>query len=130
MKQIEIHSAIKTPIVILLMFLTAFFTPWWGTIVIVAILSLLIGISMRGIALMTMCGWMAACALRDVLNQFGPSRVFTRIFQLEQIGLPFDSIQSRLTVYVGISLTGFLLAYFTAGIFKSIRSFFPSISLR
>ncbi len=130
MRRLEVHPAIKMPVVILLLFLTAFFTPWWGTVIVSATLSLFVGISVRSLSLMAMIGWGAACAIRDVSNQFGPSRVFARMFQLEQMGLSSDTIQSRVAVYVAISLVGLLLALFTAGIFKSIRGIFPSVALR
>ena len=130
MKRLEVHAAIKTPVVFSLLVLTAFFTPWWGTVIVVAVLSVLIGISARGIALLTFFAWASACVLRDLANQFGPSRVFARLFQLDQIGFAVDAIQSRIVVYVLVSLAGFLLAFFAAGFLKSVRSFFPSVTLR
>lgn len=130
MKRFELHPAIKIPVVFVLLFLTAFFTPWWGTIVVVATLSFFIGISSRGIALLSFFGWMTACFARDLSNEMGPSRVFARLFQLERIGIESNTTYSQIVVYSVIGLIGCLLALLTAGFLRSVRSIFPSITLR
>lgn len=130
MRNIAIQGGIVTPVLVILMFLSAIYTPWWGTPVVAGVLACLPGLRARLISVTAFIGWFLACATRDFLGDFGPSRVFARLLSLETIGFAIDSMEARLLVYAMASAIGFALATFTVGAIRFTQSFVRSLSTR
>lgn len=130
MKNVMIQGGIVTPILVVLMILSAFYTPWWGTPIVAGVLACLPGLRARLISVTAFCGWFLACAIRDALNDFGPSRVFARLLSLETVGLSLDSLEARLLVYLMASFVGFALATFTVGAIRFTQSFVRAVTNR
>ena len=123
MKTIVIQGGLLAPLLVGLMFLCAMYTPWWGTPVVVGVMACIPGLRARVIAPSALAGWFLACVVRDMLSDFGPSRVFTRFLSLETVGLGIDSIEARLAVYTMTSVIGFALASLVVGAVRFSQSF-------
>ncbi len=104
----------------------AFSAPWWGTPIVAGVSYLVFRLPTRTICSLTFFAWFAACASRDILNAYGPSRVFGKMLSLQSVGFANDSMASRLCVYGLVGLIGFLLALFTGGLLKSLMALVPS----
>ncbi len=130
MKNVMIQSGIVAPILVILMTLSAVYTPWWGTPVVAGVLACLPGLRARLISVSAFMGWFLACLIRDALSDFGPSRVFARLLSLESVGLGLDSLEARLLVYLMASSIGFALATLTVGAIRFTQSFVRAVSNR
>lgn len=125
-RPIQLKRRILTPIVFLLLVVTAGFTPWWGTAIVVGACRLLFRTSLAVLAILTFLSWGIACIARDTIHLYGPSRVFAKILGLEGFGLVMDSNASRMTVYAIVSLAGFLMALFAGGAVQSLQNLWTS----
>jgi hypothetical protein len=127
MKVTQVHSlSVRLVASAVAIGVCAISTPWWGTPIVVAIAYLIFRMPTRTICALTFFAWLLAAAGRDVLNDFGPSRVFAKMLSMQSVGLTNDSIASRLCVYAFAGIVGFLLALFTGGALKSIFAMLPT----
>jgi hypothetical protein len=98
-------------------FLTAFFTPWWGTGIIGVAFAFMKESSARLISLSALVGWLAAIFVRDGMNQQGPSRILLRFFQ--ELG-PEPSVL-RPALILAIAAIAATFAGASAGVVTSIK---------
>ncbi|MDZ4084836.1 MAG: hypothetical protein U1E10_17975 [Bdellovibrionales bacterium] len=101
----------------LLIAATAFWTPWWGTILVALAMAFLSGFSTALLATASFFGWIAALSLRDLLNEQGPSRTLVRMLSLGDLG---NSIAQPLVIIV-VALIGACLGGSTAGLINTIK---------
>ena len=126
MKGFRIHSlAIRSIAFAAAIGVCAFYAPWWGTPIVAGVSYLVFRLPTRTICALTFIAWFVACAGRDTLNGYGPSRVFAKMLSIQSVGFPNDSTVSRLCVYGVAGLIGFLLALFTGGTLKSLIALLP-----
>jgi len=111
---------IRASIFTVMMIVCALFLPWWGTPIAVAISYFALRLSTRVMCSITFVAWIAACLIRDVSNDFGPSRVLARMLSLTSFGFPGASIFGPIIVYVVVGAIGSFLALFTGGFLKSV----------
>ena len=101
----------------LLITATAFWTPWWGTIVVALVLAYFSGFSTGLLATASFAGWLAAVVIRDFSNEHGPSRTLVRVFSLSALDSPF----AQLVVIGLIALIGAFLAGSAAGLVNTAK---------
>ena len=109
----------------LAIFLTAMFTPWWGTPIVIAASLFVFKFPFSNLIALCFFGWATAAAARDTLAEHGPSRVIAKMLNIEFIGFGTESLMSRLIVYMLAGAIGFLFATFTGGLVKAIRKLLP-----
>lgn len=101
-----------------LLFATAFWTPWWGTILVSIAMALIFQFGTLLIMTSSFLGWFLAAVLRDSLNDNGPSRTLVRLFSLSELG----NVSSLVSVAVAISIVGALLGASSAGVINSAKA--------
>lgn len=96
---------------------TAFWTPWWGTVLVALAMAFLSGFSTLLLTMASFFGWIVALTLRDLLNEQGPSRTLVRLFSLGDFG---NSIAQTLVIAV-VALIGACLGGSSAGLINTIK---------
>lgn len=108
--------------VVVLLSATVSLTPWWGLPVVAAILRLLFSVPVRWMTVLTFLSTAFVCFIRDVQNDFGPSRVFSKLFMLETLGFPVGSQSGQIITYAIVGLVGASLAMMAATAVKMFQS--------
>lgn len=103
---------------------TAFWTPWWGTVLVALTLALLSGFSTGLLWIASFLGWVIALTLRDLLNDHGPSRTLVRVFSLTELG---NSLAQPAVIGV-VAVIGACLGGSTAGIVNAVKEWRQSKS--
>jgi hypothetical protein len=116
-----VTTRVLYPVVFIVLLLMAFFAPWWGTPIAVAIVSLAVEVSAKRLILFSFIAWVVACVTRDFIGGWGTSRVLAKMLALENLGLSAGSFLARSTVYLIVGLLGLVLALFSAGAVKAAR---------
>ena len=98
-------------------FLTAFFTPWWGSGVVAVVFACMKSSSARLVTISALVGWLVAIFVRDGMNQQGPSRIIMRFFQDME---PEPSILRPLVI-LAVAAIAALFAGSCAGVVTSAR---------
>lgn len=101
----------------LLLFSAAFWTPWWGTILVTFTMASLSGFRTKLLALASFAGWLMALVVRDYLNDQGPSRTLVRMFSLTDLG----NAVAQPAVLAAIAVLGACIGGSTAGVVNSIK---------
>lgn len=104
------------------MILTAAFTPWWGTPIVIAVSFVIFRLPVKVLALVSFAAWALAAAWRDGLADHGPTRVIAKLMSLESVGFPPGSRASELSVLAMAGMIGLLFALFVGGLLRSIYS--------
>lgn len=126
---LQVRDRVLAPVAFVLLAVTALFTPWWGTIVVVAAMRLFFKLSVRLASFLGFAGWMIACFVRDAQGGFGPGRLLAKMFSIGNYTFGAGSWLSHLIVYVLIGVVGLMLAFLTAGFTKSVQSFVSSLAV-
>lgn len=101
----------------LLIAATAFWTPWWGTVLVALAMAFFSGFSTALLTMASFSGWIVALTFRDLLNEQGPSRTLVRMFSLGDFG---NSIAQPLVI-AAVALIGASLGGSTAGLINTIK---------
>lgn len=98
-------------------FLTAFFTPWWGTGIVAVAFACMKTSSARLVTLSALSGWLIAIFVRDGMNEQGPSRILLRFFQ----GAGPEPAVLRPLLILTVALIAAVFAGACAGLITSLR---------
>jgi hypothetical protein len=96
---------------------TAFWTPWWGTILVALTLALLSGFGTGLLSVASFFGWVLALTLRDLLNDHGPSRTLVQVLSLTEIS---NSLAQPAVIGI-VAIIGACLGGSTAGFVNTIK---------
>lgn len=124
-RKADIDGSFLFVTVVVLLSATSSLTPWWGIPVVAALLRLLLEAPVRWLTMLSFVTTSAVCALRDFQNDFGPSRVFSKLFSLESLGFALDTELTRVATYAVIGLVSAWLAFtasVTVQLLQSLRS--------
>lgn len=122
LRKTEIDGKFLFLAVIVLLSATASLTPWWGIPIVAAILRLLFFVPIRWMTVLSFLSTAIVCFIRDLQNDFGPSRIFSKLFMLENLGFPVGSQSSQIITYVIVGLVGAWLAMTAATSVKMLQS--------
>lgn len=96
---------------------TAFWTPWWGTILVTLAIAILSGFSTGILSIASFSGWLLAILFRDFSNEHGPSRTLVRMFSLTDVFYPLE----QPAVILSVAFIGACLGGSTAGLVNAIK---------
>ncbi len=128
-RNLEIDGRFLYVAVFVLLSATVSLTPWWGIPLVAGILRLLFSVPVRWLTALTLISTAVVCFVRDLQNDFGPSRVFSKIFLLESLGFPVGSEASQLVTYAVVGFVGAWLSMMAATTVKMFQSLRPTRAL-